>query len=119
MSAVYNDGIGDAPESRGGPGGAAETPDSLAAKIAAARPAQAAWAATPFPGRAARLRKLVKYLGSHIDEITEIIHRENGKLKTDALAAEVLPALMAARYYIRAGGRFCAPRRIGGGSLLM
>ena len=90
-----------------------------ATKIAAARAAQADWAARPWRERADCLRKSVKYLGSHIDEITEIIHRENGKLKTDALAAEVLPALMAARYYIRRGRRFCAPGRTGGGSLLM
>jgi succinate-semialdehyde dehydrogenase/glutarate-semialdehyde dehydrogenase len=102
-----------------------ETGDSPAAaadvagKIAAARPAQAAWAARSYRERAACLKKSVKHLGSRIDEITEIIHRENGKLKTDALAAEVLPALMAARYYIRRGRRFCAPRRTGGGSLLM
>lgn len=90
-----------------------------AARIAAARAAQADWAARPWRERAACLVKSVKYLGSHIDEITEVIHRENGKLKTDALAAEVLPALMAARYYIRKGRRFCAPGRTGGGSLLM
>ncbi|MDR2052139.1 MAG: aldehyde dehydrogenase family protein [Treponema sp.] len=93
--------------------------DSPAAKIAAARPAQAVWAARSYRERAACLRKSLEYLGSHIDEITETIHRENGKLKTDALAAEVLPALMAARYYIRRGRRFCAPGRTGGGSLLM
>ena len=96
-----------------------ETADSSAAKIAAARPAQAVWAACSWRERAACLGKSLKYLGSHIDEITEIIHRENGKLKTDALAAEVLPALMAARYYIRRGRRFCAPGSTGGGSLLM
>ena len=90
-----------------------------AARIAAARAAQNGWAARPWRERAACLVKSVKYLGSHIDEITEVIHRENGKLKTDALAAEVLPALMAARYYIRKGRRFCAPGRTGGGSLLM
>lgn len=90
-----------------------------AARIAAARVAQAAWAARPWRERVACLVKSVKYLGSHIDEITEVIHRENGKLKTDALAAEVLPALMAARYYIRKGRRFCASGRTGGGSLLM
>ncbi|MDR2445025.1 MAG: aldehyde dehydrogenase family protein [Spirochaetaceae bacterium] len=96
-----------------------ETAASLAAKIAEGRAAQSDWAARPCRERAACLRKSVKYLGSHIDEITEIIHRENGKLKTDALAAEVLPALMAARYYIRMSRRFCAPGRTGGGSLLM
>ncbi|MDR2784503.1 MAG: aldehyde dehydrogenase family protein, partial [Treponema sp.] len=95
------------------------TGDSPSGKIAAARPVQAAWAARSCRERAACLRKSLKYLGAHIDEITEIIHRENGKLKTDALAAEVLPALMAARYYIRRGRRFCVARRTGGGSLLM
>jgi succinate-semialdehyde dehydrogenase/glutarate-semialdehyde dehydrogenase len=97
-----------------------EAGDSWAAKIvAAARRAQTAWAARPYRERVACLKRSAKYLGSHIDEITEIIHRENGKLKTDALAAEVLPALMAVDYYIRKGRRFCAPRRTGGGSLLM
>jgi succinate-semialdehyde dehydrogenase/glutarate-semialdehyde dehydrogenase len=96
-----------------------ETAASLEAKIAAARRAQAAWGACPYRERAACVRRSLKYLGGHVDEITEIIRRENGKLKTDALAAETLPALMAARYYIRKGRRFCASRRTGGGSLLM
>jgi succinate-semialdehyde dehydrogenase/glutarate-semialdehyde dehydrogenase len=97
----------------------AETRISLAEKIKMARTVQPVWAAYPYRKRAAHLKKSAKYLGAHIDEITEIIHRENGKVKLDALAAEVLPAIMGIGYYIGHGKRFCSPRGISCGNLLM
>jgi succinate-semialdehyde dehydrogenase/glutarate-semialdehyde dehydrogenase len=93
--------------------------ETLTERIAASRAAQAAWAALPYQVRAQHLKKAFANLGSRIDEIVEVICRDNGKLPLDALAAEVLPALMALDYYIRAGRRFCKDRRIGGGSILM
>jgi succinate-semialdehyde dehydrogenase/glutarate-semialdehyde dehydrogenase len=73
----------------------------------------------PYGERARRLKKSARRLGLMVSEITEIIHRENGKLRIDALAAELIPAIMAIRYYIKKGRSFCAPRRIGGGSIFM
>ncbi|MDR0602131.1 MAG: aldehyde dehydrogenase family protein [Treponema sp.] len=87
--------------------------------IARARTARISWAALPYSERAARLKKAGRYLASHIDEITEAIHRENGKLRMDALAAEVLPAALALSYYIKKGRKFLAPRRLPCGSILM
>jgi succinate-semialdehyde dehydrogenase/glutarate-semialdehyde dehydrogenase len=49
----------------------------------------------------------------------ETIHRENGKLRIDALAAEVLPAIMGIDYYIRKGRSFIKTRKLAGASLLM
>ncbi|MDR1106586.1 MAG: aldehyde dehydrogenase family protein [Treponema sp.] len=87
--------------------------------VARARAAQSSWAALSYAQRAARLKKAGRYLASHIDEITETIHRENGKLRMDALAAELLPAVLAFSYYSKRGRKFLAPRKLRGGSLLM
>jgi succinate-semialdehyde dehydrogenase/glutarate-semialdehyde dehydrogenase len=54
-----------------------------------------------------------------VDEITGIIHRDNGKLEIDALAAEVIPALIALKYYMKIGKKITSTRRISGGTLLM
>ncbi|GHU84238.1 aldehyde dehydrogenase [Spirochaetia bacterium] len=98
---------------------AGETKASLAQTIVAARAAQPVWAALPYRARARHLKQAARYLGAHIDELVELIHADNGKLKLDALAAEVLPAIMALQYYIRQGKRFIASKTIKGGSLLM
>ncbi|MDR2049279.1 MAG: aldehyde dehydrogenase family protein, partial [Treponema sp.] len=84
-----------------------------------ARAAQKVWAEKPYRERASCLRRAAQALASDIDGITETIHRDNGKLPVDALAAEVLPALLAIKYYIRRGKRFLSPRRIRGGNILM
>lgn len=88
-------------------------------KIQAARKAQILWGGLSYGERAGHLKKAAVYLGDHIDELTELIHRENGKVKIDALAAEVLPAVMALGYYIKRGRRFLASRPLRGGNLLM
>jgi succinate-semialdehyde dehydrogenase/glutarate-semialdehyde dehydrogenase len=91
----------------------------LTETVQRARDAQALWGELPYRERARRLKKTVRRLGAEAGEITETIHRENGKLRIDALAAELIPALMAIRYYIKKGRAFCAPRRIGGGNIFM
>jgi succinate-semialdehyde dehydrogenase/glutarate-semialdehyde dehydrogenase len=94
-------------------------PEGAAALVAKAREAQAVWGALPYRERARQLQETARSLGAHTEDLAEIIHRDNGKLKVDALAAEILPAVMAFPFYIKQGRRFCAPRRIRGGSPLM
>jgi succinate-semialdehyde dehydrogenase/glutarate-semialdehyde dehydrogenase len=89
------------------------------ALIEKARKAQALWAELSWGERRRRLKKAGRRLAARIDGITETIHRENGKVPLDALAAEVVPALMALNYYLKKGGAFLADRKTGGGSLLM
>ncbi|MDR2768679.1 MAG: aldehyde dehydrogenase family protein [Treponema sp.] len=91
----------------------------MTAVIARARTAQALWAAVPYRERARRMRKAGARLFDRLDEIIAAIHDDNGKLPIDALAAELLPAFMALRYYIRRGRRFMKSRSLGMGSLLM
>jgi succinate-semialdehyde dehydrogenase/glutarate-semialdehyde dehydrogenase len=92
---------------------------SFAEALGDARRAQAEWEALPYRERGRKLEKASYWLCTHIDEAVETIHRENGKLRTDALAAEILPAIMGIKYYIRKGRSFLKPRRLAGANLLM
>jgi succinate-semialdehyde dehydrogenase/glutarate-semialdehyde dehydrogenase len=95
------------------------TPAEVAEKILAARKAQVSWGALPYRERAGRLKRAARYLAEHVDDITEVIHRENGKVRLDALSTEVLPAVMGLSFYIKNGKKFLASHGIPGGSLLM
>jgi len=84
-----------------------------------ARKAQSLWAELSYNERARRIKKAGHSLAEKRDEVTEIIHNENGKLNIDALAAEVIPALMAIPYYFKQGRRLCKPQKVRGGNILM
>ncbi|MDR2073444.1 MAG: aldehyde dehydrogenase family protein [Spirochaetaceae bacterium] len=86
--------------------------------IEKARNAQEHWAALPYRQRERSLKKAEAYLAAHVDELSETICRDSGKLPLDALAAEILPAIMALDYCRQKGRAFLAPRRIRGGSPL-
>lgn len=88
-------------------------------KILAARKAQVSWGALPYRERAEKLKQAGRYLSGHIDDITEVIHRENGKIRLDALAAELLPAVMGLSFYLKNGKKFLASQGISGGNILM
>lgn len=94
-------------------------PEEVQKKIRSAREAQRLWAAVPFVERSRRLKPIEGYLAEHGDELADLICRDNGKTRIDALATEILPAAMALRYYRKRGRRFVAPRRIQGGNILM
>jgi len=84
-----------------------------------ARKAQNLWEQLSYNERARCIKKAGHSLAEKRGEVTDIICRENGKLKIDALAAEVIPALMAIPYYIKQGRRLCKPQKIRGGNILM
>jgi len=84
-----------------------------------ARKAQNVWAELSYSERARRIKKAGYSFAEKRDEITEIIHKENGKLKIDALASEIIPALMAVPYYVRLGRRLCKPQKVRSGNILM
>jgi succinate-semialdehyde dehydrogenase/glutarate-semialdehyde dehydrogenase len=73
----------------------------------------------PVKLRARALRKAKAYLLEHAEDITELISRENGKTRIEALATEVLPAVMAIEYYTRRAKGFLKPAVIAPGSLLL
>lgn len=93
--------------------------DDLKSAIDRARKAQPLWQALPVKERIRRLKPVRGYVMNHADEIAEIIAANNGKTRVDALATEVLPALMGHAYYSRHARRFLKTRRIRGGNIML
>ena len=87
--------------------------------ILRSRAAQAKWAALPLSRRRAAIDRMHRALYERSDEIASIISASSGKTLTDALATEVLPALMSVRYYRSHARAFLRPRRLRGGNPLM
>lgn len=87
--------------------------------VARSRRAQREWAALPFARRRAAIDRMHRRLYARSDEIASIISAASGKTRVDALATEVLPALMAVRYYRSHARDFLRERRLEGGNPLM
>jgi succinate-semialdehyde dehydrogenase/glutarate-semialdehyde dehydrogenase len=87
--------------------------------IEGARGAQPAWAALPYRERSRALGRVGEAIAARADELASIISANSGKTRVDALATEIVPAVLALRFYRSRGKRLLAPRRLGGGSVLM
>ncbi|MFA5728915.1 MAG: aldehyde dehydrogenase family protein [Candidatus Neomarinimicrobiota bacterium] len=87
--------------------------------VANARRAQESWNRIPLRRRIAYLKRVRDYLAGHTEEIAEIISKDNGKVRIDALAAEILPATMAISYYMRKARKFLKPVKCGTGNLML
>jgi succinate-semialdehyde dehydrogenase/glutarate-semialdehyde dehydrogenase len=81
-----------------------------------ARLVQRRWAQKPVRERTRFLRRVRDYLVIHADKLAEVICRDNGKTRLDALATEIVPAAMAADYYRRKAPGFLKDRRVSAGS---
>jgi acyl-CoA reductase-like NAD-dependent aldehyde dehydrogenase len=86
-------------------------------RIARARGAQPDWAALPLRDRVAVIRRFHDLLVEDADAMATVISRSVGKPRMDALAAEVMPAVIAARHYARRASKLLAPFRPASGSL--
>ena len=73
----------------------------LPATIAAARVAQQQWGALSYKQRAASLYTMKAFLAANADRAAVLISKCNGKTTQDALAAEVLPSIMACDWYAK------------------
>jgi succinate-semialdehyde dehydrogenase/glutarate-semialdehyde dehydrogenase len=87
--------------------------------ISRARAAQESWAALSVKERVKYMLRVRDYLTDRAEEIAEVISRDNGKTRVDALATEVLPAAMAVNYYTKKAKTFLKIRRIFPGSILL
>ncbi|MCS6985226.1 MAG: aldehyde dehydrogenase family protein [Leptospiraceae bacterium] len=90
----------------------------LGEKFAKAREAQKKWAALSFKARAKYLYRMRDYLIEHAEEIAELIHKENGKTRMDALATEVIPAALAASWYAKNAEKVLKPQKLKTSSIL-
>ncbi len=95
------------------------SPQELKQVFSTARSAQKEWAATPVKERAKYIFEVRDYLVEHADEIADLISADNGKVKFDAMVAEVFSAALAANYYAKNAARFLKDRKLKTGSLLL
>ncbi len=87
--------------------------------LVTARNAQKEWSNLHLKQRIKYLRKVLNLLVERKHEIAEIISRDNGKPRVDAMATEVLPAAMALDYYCRHSRTFLKDQSIGRGNILL
>ncbi len=84
-----------------------------------ARGAQRTWAALSLEERVRAMARVRDYVVTHAEELAEVIARDNGKTRVDALVTEVFPAALAADYYGKHAKRFLKDRWIRPGSILL
>jgi len=94
------------------------TTEELKEVIEAGHLAQATWAAMPVKERVKRMMPVREYMMTHLDELAETVARDVGKTRIDALASEILPAMMALSYYCGKAKGFLKPRWVIPGSIL-
>jgi acyl-CoA reductase-like NAD-dependent aldehyde dehydrogenase len=94
------------------------TVEYLEHAVALAKIAQHEWIKLSFSERANCLFRIRDYIVENTDQIAEIISKDNGKTRMDALSTEVLPITMAITYYAKNAGRILKRKRLHGGSIL-
>jgi acyl-CoA reductase-like NAD-dependent aldehyde dehydrogenase len=87
-------------------------------RIAKAREAQAKWKATSFAERRAVLEDLLDFTLSHADAIADLVVRDSGKTKENAMLGEIWPVAEKLRWTIRSGEKHLRPERMSSGILL-
>jgi acyl-CoA reductase-like NAD-dependent aldehyde dehydrogenase len=89
------------------------SPADVRDAVALARKVAPEWGAIPPEGRA-RVLKQVRYrVYDLMDEIVETVSRETGKPRSEALAHDVVPAILMCLYYERTVGKSLAPQKVG------
>lgn len=86
--------------------------EALPAIFQKARAAQSIWAMTPLKQRAQLLIQLREALVNHVDDITDLIVRENGKPRFEAMAHELIPSADLATFFSKRGPKALSDRRI-------
>jgi acyl-CoA reductase-like NAD-dependent aldehyde dehydrogenase len=95
------------------------TVEELRQAVAEARKAQPAWAALPPKERSRIVLRIRDTLVAHADELADVIARDNGKTRLDALMAEILPGAISLTYYARMAPRFLKPHKPSPATLLL
>src|SRR5438094_857548 len=95
-----------------------DPPAQVKGIVARARAAQQAWAGTSFAERRRVLAVLRDYLLDHADELVDLIARDSGKTRENALLGEIWPVCEKLRHTIATGERDLADERVSSGLLL-
>jgi len=92
--------------------------EELSQAVQRAKLAQEIWEKKSFTERKGHLLKIRDYLASHADELSEIISKDSGKTRVDAISTEVLASAMAITYYAKNGAKVLRRKKLSGGSIL-
>lgn len=95
-----------------------QSADQVRTALRAARTAQPAWAALPLAERQRIMARARRWLTKHLDEAAQTISACVGKMRLEALATEIMPAIAGSRWYQRHARDCLAPRSLSPGSLL-
>src|SRR5579859_4438620 len=95
------------------------TAEDVKRAVEQARAAQTAWAQTSARERAQLLRKFQQLLVEQKNEVAELITREAGKPRVEALLTEIIVALDAAKFCADEAHRVLRPEPVPHGNLLM
>lgn len=86
--------------------------DEVRAAVERARRAQEAWGALPVEERAERVLRFRDAVVDRADEIVDLLSRECGKPRHEALLHEVMVVADLATYFSREAARILAPREL-------
>jgi succinate-semialdehyde dehydrogenase/glutarate-semialdehyde dehydrogenase len=93
-----------------------EVPDQPAAEVRAAvdaaRAAQREWGALPVEARARRVLRVAEVLMERAEEVIDLLVREGGKTRLEALGMEVIVVADLTRYFAKHAAEMLAPEPI-------
>lgn len=93
--------------------------DDLVRMIEESRTAQIEWQIISIKERSKRILKIKDYLVDNIDFLSKTISDDNGKVRFDALATEIFPAIMATKYYAKNASKFLREKKISSSSIVL
>ncbi len=93
-------------------------PPQVQQAIARAREAQVGWAETGLRTRARVLQRIADAVLDRTDELVELIVRDSGKTRENALMGEIWTVLEKLRWTAASGPRHLRPERVSAGLLL-
>ncbi|MGE5498425.1 MAG: aldehyde dehydrogenase family protein [Syntrophothermus sp.] len=95
-----------------------DTVENLFRSVHLAHAAQKEWSKKSFNERAAYLNRIRDYIAENADIISEVISKDNGKTRIDAISTEVLPVTMALSYYSKNAARLLKRKHLKAGNIL-
>jgi acyl-CoA reductase-like NAD-dependent aldehyde dehydrogenase len=93
-------------------------PAAVRAAIARAREAQIGWGETDFQMRRAVLGRVADALLDRADELVDLVVRDAGKTRENALMGELWPVLEKLRWTIKSGEKHLRPETVSSGLLV-
>jgi acyl-CoA reductase-like NAD-dependent aldehyde dehydrogenase len=92
---------------------AATAPDAIEDVVAEVGRVQPLWALLRVQDRARYMRQVAQAIIDELDELSELIAREQGRPRAEVLTLELLPAIDALKWIAQEGGNILGTRKVG------